>query len=388
MAKKSGFMGKLNKNDQGFTLLEMIIAITILAIIVIPLLRSFVISSRANAVAKRKLQASTVAQNLMEDMKACDLEDIVGWFREKEGLHLTAVSEEEDTKIYTVQNISLKGKKFDARITLDGSSSSNYRKEDGTGYNDGSMANLPDMESNKSAVYVMGFSDDESVAKEYVARHQLYDTDGKRPMTYEDFLKDLKRTIRVSLRHDEGSKATQVMLYITYECSAGLVSESDRKITKTLLLYDNYKTKEVLESVSLFYTPLYSSVAGDKDLIQIENSGNCPVNFYLIKMNGSSSTGVKNDYLEAVYKAGLSVTEGLTSGDRSATRICTNLYDPTSPKYVLTYSGDLKKLEANITSSENPEEKMRIYSVTVDIYKENSSFDEDQKLASLTGSRS
>ena len=66
---------KLNKNA-GFSLVELLIAVTILAIIVIPLLHMFVTTSRLNGKAKQKQRATTVAQNLIEGMKAYDINEL------------------------------------------------------------------------------------------------------------------------------------------------------------------------------------------------------------------------------------------------------------------------------------------------------------------------
>lgn len=366
----------------------MIIAVAILAVVVIPLLRSFVISSRANTVARQKLQANTVAQNLMEDVKACDMEDISKWFQDHQGITLKPVTEEMDKKVYTTTGLVLNGNQFDARITIDGSIDSEYRTEDGAGYNDEQMANLPDMDSDKAAVYAMGASEDEDIAKQYKTLHDAYDVNNSRPMNVQDFLADFTRTIRIQLQHDPASGTSKVMMHITYVCSAGLVDEKDRTITRTLSLYDNTGSENELSSICLFYTPLYSSRNGDKDIIQLENTDNYPINFYLVKMNAQSNTGADSGYLESVYKAGLEVTESGTESDKSASRICTNLYDKAAPKYVLSYSGDLEKLENNTTSAENPQEQMRIFAVTIDVYEKNSEFDDSRRMVTLTGSRS
>lgn len=64
-------------NNQGLTLLELLIAVIILAIIVIPFLNSFVISANTNSRAAKTHRATTVAQNLVEGFKAGSVADIV-----------------------------------------------------------------------------------------------------------------------------------------------------------------------------------------------------------------------------------------------------------------------------------------------------------------------
>ena len=62
---------KKNKNSNaGMTLLEVIIAVSIFSITAIVLLQSFVTSSRINRKSNTYLEATTVAQNVMEEIKA------------------------------------------------------------------------------------------------------------------------------------------------------------------------------------------------------------------------------------------------------------------------------------------------------------------------------
>lgn len=59
--------GQLNRKyqenpDAGFSLVELLIAVTILAIIVVPLLHMFVTSTRINVKSRQTLRATTVAR--------------------------------------------------------------------------------------------------------------------------------------------------------------------------------------------------------------------------------------------------------------------------------------------------------------------------------------
>lgn len=61
---------KLHKDNTGMTLLEVIVAVSIFAIAATVLLQSFVTSSRINKKSNLYLEATTVAQNIMEEIKA------------------------------------------------------------------------------------------------------------------------------------------------------------------------------------------------------------------------------------------------------------------------------------------------------------------------------
>lgn len=57
-------------NNDGFSLVELLIAVTILAIIVAPLLHSFVTAIRTNAKARNTMYATAVAEDVMEEFEA------------------------------------------------------------------------------------------------------------------------------------------------------------------------------------------------------------------------------------------------------------------------------------------------------------------------------
>ena len=59
-----------NNSNAGMTLLEVIIAVSIFSISAIVLLQSFVTSSRINKKSNTYLEATSTAQNVMEEIKA------------------------------------------------------------------------------------------------------------------------------------------------------------------------------------------------------------------------------------------------------------------------------------------------------------------------------
>ena len=65
-----------NSSNKGFSLVEIIVAIAILAVIVLPLLNAFVTSSKLNVKSKDKLMAVETAKNIMEEMRGYKLNEI------------------------------------------------------------------------------------------------------------------------------------------------------------------------------------------------------------------------------------------------------------------------------------------------------------------------
>lgn len=63
-------------NNKGMSLVELLIAVTILAIIVVPLLHAFVSSARVNRKSKQTQRLTTMGQDIMEGIKAYSVEDL------------------------------------------------------------------------------------------------------------------------------------------------------------------------------------------------------------------------------------------------------------------------------------------------------------------------
>lgn len=152
----------MNSNS-GFSLVELLIAVTILAIIVIPLLHMFITSTKINVKSRQTLRATTVAQDIMEGLKAYTLEEVRSQFEPPEGAggsgyhyptdgfyvidssmiqggvrELTELEHEgEEIYYFGIENIKLQGGEYDAFIELDastyGSKAQEKRKNPGAG---------------------------------------------------------------------------------------------------------------------------------------------------------------------------------------------------------------------------------------------------------------
>lgn len=130
---------KLNK-DAGFSLLELLIAVIILAIIVIPLLNLFLSSNRLNIKSRQTLRATTAAQDIMEGLKAYDINEIKEQFdKPADGFYVIdsrlikgGVAEETTLEVdgsgnpapglyvFSMKELNMQGSKFDAKIVVDG----------------------------------------------------------------------------------------------------------------------------------------------------------------------------------------------------------------------------------------------------------------------------
>lgn len=87
-------------NDLGMSLIEILVAIAILAIVTGPILHSFVTAIKLNAKAKENQRATTAAQSIMEGFKAYNLEELCWQFYNSQGVADLSTS----TTFYVVRN--------------------------------------------------------------------------------------------------------------------------------------------------------------------------------------------------------------------------------------------------------------------------------------------
>ncbi|MBP5460947.1 MAG: type II secretion system protein [Lachnospiraceae bacterium] len=105
--------------NSGFTLVEVLIAVAILAVISIPLMQSFVSAARVNGEARRRLAANTIAETLMESCKSVSLTDIAQQFDAAQGAangHIYIITE--------ANGAAFAGKAYELKSDLTGTTSS------------------------------------------------------------------------------------------------------------------------------------------------------------------------------------------------------------------------------------------------------------------------
>ncbi len=326
--------GQLNKEyrknpDAGFSLVELLIAVTILAIIVAPLLHMFVTSTKINVKSRQTLRATTVAQDIMEGLKAYTLEEVSEQFAPPEGVSgdtfhypsdgfyivnssmiqggVRDLTEDMDGHVegdeiyyFAIENLKMQGSEYDALIKLDASTyGANSRKVDdggtpgnpgGTGHDRefngkfyaeiGSVAEINgggDEEAMKTdSSYHENVKLGEAVLKD--VKPQIEDditaAGGTLPEDWDELeLEDIvdKRTIDVVIQ-DGGSGQCEAKINFIYDCS---YTYNGHKYTYTSSGHDGSEGGRVIDvtrrfssgNFYLFYYPIYKS--GTVDNIQI-----------------------------------------------------------------------------------------------------------------------
>jgi prepilin-type N-terminal cleavage/methylation domain-containing protein len=372
------------KNNKGLTLVELIVAVAILAIIVLPLLKAFVISTDTNAKAKEKLRTTELAQNIMEGLEAISLSQVEDQFcnpgtdncdftlltGQKQ---MTVCRMETDTDgIYSfaMKDLNASGKKYDARITV---STNRDMAENGTENNADDVVNISRIDAGHDALSVPS-----KTTNDIMASIVTQDPDIEQS--------DISRTITVLIETVSGISDPYQRVTVSYQftwkkngtdyvfpngASSNLYSD---------VIFENAGAAErTLSNVYLFFYPWYTSTQGNlSDTIIISNTSDQDVTVYLVKQE---SDAVSLEPLELGYRVTVNVQEPADTGVR--TNLDTNLATGASVEQAIWSPNDVA---ADALSAKEAQD--RLYDVTVSIYPSgayDSDFTDSDAITTLTG---
>ncbi len=326
-------------NNAGFSLVELLIAISILAIAIVPVIHGFISSIRLNTRTRGTLDTTMVAQDMIEGFKSKGLEDLVDAFdayeadsTKKPGFIPADLIDDEttikreavgDDGILTVQLKDLVVRtdsayaRYDAVVKVD---PTYYRaKPDGSSgdyhlpYNAEGLAKVEKIDSTANAECI----DD-------ITPKAVEDALGNEEGTGIS-LSALTRVITVDIEENSGVYS----VYMTTEYYNGSTSGepvyASYNISGARERKQCYQNDEVdLQNVYLYYLPGYELNA---DQIKINNLDNLAVNVYLYKQKRKDITEAQLLSYEGSYASKLKVEiyETATNADgKPNLDICSN----------------------------------------------------------------
>lgn len=337
----------MKKDNRGMSLIELMIAVAMLAVVMTPMFHSFLVSMKNNSKARNMFRATTVANNLMESLEAFSLEEICMQFNtsgnfkvypqaeavpesgtqmtmqykelgeEVAGVEVKSVGRVEvdgelqyvfkgtpSKKYYFVmKNIYEDGNYFDAKITLD---SSKYRVGDSEvtneqQYNEQYSFDVDSMNTLADAVFICRAAEEkkayEEILRDYNERHNP-------DISLADVVKKVKREIIISFDGYTGDDNTYengayVNLDVRY-------TFADKEYKYTDLVHKVQAVADVRNVYVMFY-PNYSSVGTNVlDEITVITNRELPFKLYLIKQNLKET---EDDYITKYYGSGASLEE-------------------------------------------------------------------------------
>lgn len=337
MRMKKRHIGSRKFNNGGMSLIEVIVAIVVLSIAVIPIMYTFVYSIKHNAQARERQRAIAAAQTIMENFKANSVVDIdaqfsSGSFPVGTGTGTTYTATGDLPRTYTISGIEYESAQYNATITLN---------EHG-GDSAHSLTKFTDMNPYTDAVYQSDLGidalADSKMLDEVLILWNAMESTPETPVAH-DVTEIDERKVEITehtykieaVKAADGSDEvyiTDIYKYILNDFkyidpSSGVEAslnkddfapvESNRR-----LIYTNKDTRSegaALKYIYLYFYPGYQSSWNNrnpnmKEYIAVENSTGTQLNFYAIKQ--------KNPVLSDTYlnSGEMSYEVDVTLGDK------------------------------------------------------------------------
>ena len=350
-SNRSGKQKKRKLNNKGLSLVEILVAMVILALVSGPLLHTFVSAAVYNRQAKERQRTTTAAQSVMEGFKAFDLEELCWQFDEYKNAEEQAahpfrvysgaagssggayikteggvrqfVPTADTSYEFILSNMEFEGTFYDAKVSLSPATPAV------------SVPSVETMNGYLDAVYKQPYQQDMQAFSQVVDKvwHALIDEnleDGS-PNPYHDFVytyeqgdidKDkirLEKTTTVVISTAGDVSTVTISINYHYEVSnypfyptdelhpEHFDLEGDISIP-SVTVYDNTDTASNgarLGDVYLYYYPAYSSgPLGTRvadETIEIYNNSGSAKNVYLIKQKNASISDTQLNTCENSY---------------------------------------------------------------------------------------
>ncbi len=433
-------MRQLKDNNSGLSLIEVLVAMMILTIVVTPFLHSFFATARANNKAKQVHRATTVAQSVMEGIRAEDVENIAvqfnypaaNWqimdsssinngnltghvgeltydasagtysavtkyedvpvtepdkkslvtasvYSEDGGSHVEFLPNGTDKYYYFMDSVKQDQTSYDVLVQLDGKSA------DAQHFNNQNLVQLPIFDEKKDGICI------EEKAYRENALNACDVTD----------LSGLRRSITITVNRTAiggfGEQRVRVLAKFSYTNR----TDSSKNFTKEITVFDSVESDGELRSVYLYYAPLYPTRA-EYDRIEYINNDNVPLNLYILKQEFDNATALSSNAVETStarevgYQMELRLkSSAVTQWADCKTVLYTNLgTDMTngnaigSPHFSVTFNGTEDVGGVNKLTSEATD--TRVFKLSVSIYEngaKTAGFPADKLLTTIESSK-
>lgn len=418
-------------NRRGFSLVEVLIAIAILAMIAVPLAMNMISSSRLNSQAKQVASSSDLTTSLMEVMQTVDLSDILidvnGYGTDQYGTKIPYLLKDGALKKYNINNTMEVIMQDDGTfvpvtkredVTQDYLSNSSIMIRNVGGDEKVVKAYFVGQKSGEYAFLLKGIENEDMIVdvlatitpdKTYeivniVSMQQTEMAFVKTPANFNQtvadefnkrndtarltsssiidrssdwYLKNMHRTITVDMVKDMRTDAVTVTITALYSLED--VTDNGLRVgqatySKKLGSFSTNSTAEFARGIFVYYNPLVYSgeINNNRDHFVINNENELGVPVYLVAQTGDSAVTI--DSLTN-YKPTLEVNE---LSDQiytkfARTAVCSNVKNE---QWVKTLYPVGRTLEVKTLG--NNSEQQTLYSMTLKVYKHrDDSYDDD-----------
>ena len=278
MERSSDNKSIINDNS-GLSIVEVLVAVAILAIVFVPLLKTFTQASTINARAQKLQNVTSLAEGVMEDVKGKSIQELHDLAAERADVSFLPLDEDgtltkgnlNNVPPYTVtyENVTAtQGITYDAVVTI---STDNYKSTDRSDarkanklshnddigdVSDANIRELPQInkvDSNKNAVLSWELNKYDNKALENLAAENS--VSGSDIATLKDSYKDTaEKYINIEIKEDTDTSSTKVSCEVEYKTGKNASDKSLKYLVYTGYFVEPLASEPAGPDIYLFYT--------------------------------------------------------------------------------------------------------------------------------------
>ena len=393
MERSSDNKSIINDNS-GLSIVEVLVAVAILAIVFVPLLKTFTQASTINARAQKLQNVTSLAEGVMEDVKGKSIQELHDLAVERADVSFLPLDKDgtltkgnlNNVPPYTVtyENVTAtQGITYDAVVTI---ATENYKNKDKDAddigdVSDANIRELPQInkvDSNKNAVLSWELNKYDNKALENLAAENS--VSGSDIATLKDSYKDTaEKYINIEIKEDTDTSSTKVSCEVEYK--TGTASGKSLKY----LVYTGYFVEPLISEpagpdIYLFYTLTekvkdgagYISEPIKKENIKIEDKTTGKKhNVYFIVQDGINELSTINGSEVTINVSGSGYSETVSYDKFSiipdAITLLAGTSTPDDKSDDVYFFTNLEDKNGNNGELFTSKSKDRIYYVTVEI---------------------
>ena len=399
MERSSDNKSIINDNS-GLSIVEVLVAVAILAIVFVPLLKTFTQASTINSKAQKLQNVTSLAEGVMEDVKGKSIQELhdlavddpkVSFLPlDKDGTLTKGNLNNVPPYTVTYENVTAtQGITYDAVVTIAADKYKNTDRRDGRkagndigDVSDANIRELPQInkvDSNKNAVLSWELNKYDNKALENLAAENS--VSGSDIATLKDSYKDTaEKHINIEIKEDTDTSSTKVSCEVEYKTGKNASDKSLKYLVYTGYFVEPLASEPAGPNIYLFYTLTekvkdgagYISEPIKKENIKIEDKTTGKKhNVYFIVQDGINELSTLNGSEVTINVSGSGYSETVSYDKFSiipdAITLLAGASTPDDESDDVYFFSNLKDKNGNSGELFNSKSKDRIYYVTVEI---------------------
>lgn len=394
MERSSDNKSIINDNS-GLSIVEVLVAVAILAIVFVPLLKTFTQASTINSKAQKLQNVTSLAEGVMEDVKGKSIQELHDLAVERADVSFLPLDKDgtltkgnlNNVPPYTVtyENVTAtQGITYDAVVTI---ATENYKNKDKDvddigDVSDANIRELPQInkvDSNKNAVLSWELNKYDNKALENLAAENS--VSGSDIATLKDSYKDTaEKHINIEIKEDTDTSSTKVSCEVEYKTGKNASDKSLKYLVYTGYFVEPLASEPAGPNIYLFYTLSENVKDGASNIADPIKKENIKIedkttgkrhNVYFIMQDGVDKLSTTNGSEVTLDISGSGYSETISYNKTSiipdAITLLAGASTTDDESDDVYFFSNLKDKNGNSGELFNSKSKDRIYYVTVKI---------------------